>query len=640
MYIIEVIESQLRWVAGVFRIAQIGAAQFVKWSQKVSTNQALCESQIEIIDFPLYAVERVLLDETGKESNQFDYLDREQLLELLVTIEPGNDDQMVYFTYYVFEAEYQNDPAQGSLMGALFHVHVDNYFLKDFKVYGAKLILPSKYNKLVQDYNLAELKRIYQKLSVSGTLEKRREFAEEGYLAIFNQMNYDFACGKLTQRGISLLLPIINRAELLMGQKLWHERSLALLILLENASNQTPEKVLDYAAEAISALNKVLTEGKTEQSETYYNLALTYHYLVGVLPKEQVSHWLQAIGYLKQSAELNPLQTKWSFYLRLLYLPIKDETALLAETRSQEKAFFQQFTLNLGNSSTRLAYCLATEYRRFLEYLDWNGLGSGIFPMADYLYWLEMATNYQIEELPLTITLSQAGHFFHDEGVRLQRVDLLQTAMTHYQRLLNLEPDYAFTVIYLADSLEATAAIYCKQSEVTLASDFLNQAAVLYLAHLQSVKSNFSTLIHYAEFLERCLDYPELMSRPKLAKIKELALLAEEEGHGFYSQSGMIQARLALREVDETGVIFYLTRELLLHELCMKDEFQKCFDDSRFTSLSQINTFLLESIYFMQEIETNYYLDPVLKWEQLCEMNPEEVRIAWEKRKIELKNRG
>lgn len=505
-----------------------------------------------------------------------------------------------------------------------------------------------EYAILAANYDLEALDQIYSELLKTGTETEKQELAEAGYLELLHSLDFDFSCGKLDGVELDLLLPIVEKAENLLGKMLWYQRGRVYSILTQTQLAGNRDEALRYAEVAVSAYLEAIAERKNNTAKTedevieefsaHQFLAEIYGSLAEADAPNRVDWWRQAIHWMEQTIELDPLGAHWAEYLKLLYWPYVKEDVSLRELRQGERERFRRMTRELDGRLPGLAYRLASEYKRFWERVNWQQACPEVFPEADYLHWLELAKECRV--IKHDWQWVEMGHLFHHEGERLERIDLLRVALQRYQQALVLKGDSGFPVMYAVNVMEVMARLERQAGAAAVADAYLNQAQQFYRSHLEQVMANFSVLVQYAEFLERCaFEHPGLHQRPELAEIEGLALAAEQEGNGFYSQPGLLLARCALRRGDGEGAVFQLTRLLLLHELCMEEKFRKAQQCPLFVASALVAAFLADNLRFMTSIDEGYYLDPAIKWEQLRALSPVEVNEAWQARRVELAER-
>jgi len=507
---------------------------------------------------------------------------------------------------------------------------------------------PIEYNTLAENYDLEGLEQLYREYSETGTEVQKRELAEEGFLELLNNMDFDFSFGKLTETGIELMLPIVEKAEKLLGKTLWYQRGRAYSVLTQTRLKHSWETARKYGESAINAYLEAIEAGKQVVMQTeddliegfsaHRSLAEIYSIFAEADAENRLEWWRQALHWTEKTIELDPLGSYWVEYLKLLYWPYGKEEVSFDELRERERERFRRMTREFAGRVPGLAYQLASEYKRFWDRLEWHHLDTAIFPAADYFDWLEKAKDWPGRDNNLD--LSEMAHLYHNEGNRLQRRDLLWEALQRYQWMIGVDRDSAFPVLYTANTLESLANLCRAEGKLREAGDYLNKAQGLFEKHLKLVKSNFSVLIQYAEFLERCTyEYAGHHHRPKLQNILGLALEAERIGEGFYAGPGFLLARCALRQWDGQTAVFHLTRLLLLHELCLEEDFRKLQDAPLFTGVSEVRDFITESLKFMASIRESYYLHQTMPWKQLEPLSPAQVTEAWQARRVALVER-
>ncbi len=644
MYIIEVKSGNLCWVAAVYNNEIEGVDYLNLFKNAGHKDIQIKELSIE---FPVYVIERTQNDG----ANYFEYLSETDYFALIVRQKQNKyhkDSFGLYFTVYYFDEVYFQHPYENSFMGTLNHVYVDNYYLESEDA--DKRLGETYIKRLVKNLNLDELDNIFDKYLKKGTIEQKKELGE-AYYDSFCDMNYDFACSKLTDYGISLLLPVLDKASLLLENDLLEAYVSAHMILLEDAIEKYPDKVNEYFQLSVDIINRFLNESPENKQEGNRNLGLVYE-MMTEYNHYHPDFWLKSIHYIQKSIKINPVEGDWFSYLKLLYVPYKNRKVRKIDTnndieelyrqwneyRIKEIEEFKKFVRTSIDYDSNASLPLALAYKRLREYLAWLKDDLASFPENEYVYWINEAKRWQGENTT-RIDLTEAAFFFKAEGIRLGKIDLLENAARLFQKLIDKLEDTAFEVNYLAETWEAISNIHLKNKEYNLANTYLTKAVLLYDQFIDKVHSNRSVLMHYTKFLERCYLYPGNIKKPGLEKIKSLAKQTEEEGEGMYSAPTLLLTRLALYENNEKEAIFHVTRLLLLHELCVDDKLRELQQSSIVGPFSQLQEFLKEILTFMNEIEEGYYLDTKIKWEQLKLMGHGEIASSWEKRKIELKNR-
>lgn len=586
-------------------------------------NLLITKRQIALSRFPIYAVNR---------SAHFEYMDYESLLQCISDIEPESNDQKEYFSYYIFESEYIQKSTEENGRSSVYFTVVNNNFLNDYyKEYGARCITREMLENLAYYVDIERMDAYSERCLKEGAYDDKAELAE-AYMQLFGQICYDYACSKYSYEGLQDILEIVEKVEMLQGETLWELRADAYMNLLEAAAEEDPEQTLFYGEKCVEALNAYIAE-VGEEYIPYQKLSRVLHLLADQDDDKRFKHWKDALISIKKAVEIAPEEVNWIYYLQLLYTPLMEEDEDIEKNLPEEKKRFNELveTLQLVQG---IQYRIASDFHRLQD--------SGIYDISEeeYVFWLDKslerdaAVNYDFPEL------SDAAHFYHSEGVKRHRLDLLQRSLEYYLFQRNNEPRAGFTIHYIAKNLEDIATVYQENGKPEKADDYLSQALSYYMEHEDVFMDNFSVLSHYGEFLERCYyHYNGKSDKPSIEKIRSIAKLAEKEGNGFYSGPFLLQARMALEEKNEDLAIFQLQRSLLLHELCIDKEiikFSELYENSDFPKL---NKFLKETLQFMKEVDEGYYYDPKIRWPEIQLMNKEQTNQVWENRMKEIRSR-
>ncbi len=500
-----------------------------------------------------------------------------------------------------------------------------------------KKIIVMDYKTLVNNYDFEGMDQIYEKLIETGSVEDKKELAELGYLHLFSCMDFDFSCGKLTDFGIDLLLPVLEKSEKLLNQQLWYERGRAFSNLMETHMDKNWELAREYGNSAICSYTKNIEQNAESLFNSWIHLAEIYDWFSKKCIDDRLVYWKQAIQCIEETIKLKPVSAPWLHYLKLLYLPLDSENRSFFDFRTTEQERFRGITRNLGDSNLEIAFTLASEYKRYYEYIAWYKLNFEIFPETDYLYWLEKAKDWYGNEGFLST--NEVGHLYHNEGIRLSRKDLLLVAIDRFTQLIKTD-DSAFPILYAANSMEDLARLLKSEGMDGEATHYLNRALLLYEENLEMIKSNFSTLLNYGEFMERCAyEYIGNHKKPSPNQILLIALMAETEGEGFYSRPYSLMVKLALHMGDIDKAIFHYTQMLLLHELCLEEDVKKDLENPLFYEQPKMKEFLIKTIHFMESVREGYYLYQTCPWEKVRLLTPYEGSKIWENRCIELRQR-
>ena len=235
---------------------------------------------------------------------------------------------------------------------------------------------------------------------------------------------------------------------------------------------------------------------------------------------------------------------------------------------------------------------------------------------------------------------SNAGHFYKKEGIRLQRIDLLERALIYFEKVFyNYSNNGAFCIYYISNVLENIAGIYKKAGLAEKAAACITKALEWNEEHYETIETNYSLLFHYAEFLVRSYDYREDVQIPSLDFILSIIKRAEIKGDGYYSGSYFLQTQIALIQKNEHLAVASVSKALLLHELCIDNVVEEFYENLTKGIYPYLEKFLESTLAFLKEIRINYCYNPTIKFTALNLMSDTEVIEAWIIRKGELRKR-
>lgn len=496
------------------------------------------------------------------------------------------------------------------------------------------------------NYDITQLDHLYELTKTQYISKKeRKQLAKKGYCSLFWEMNYDNACGKLTETGIFNLLPMVDKMEVLLGKKLWRPRSAAYSILLEHLVAKKDIQIEEILKNTVFALENLKLKSPNSAYEIDYQLAVTYKTVLKTSYEKAFSYWEKAKLHIENSLAFNPEQiTAWSFYLQLIYFPyLQNESKIflsekINDAQQNEQNRIQEKLESFTKNNNQLPYYFAASFKELKDHLKWSKIDLSFFPNTIYHYWLDKSLNYYPEKTTRFET-TDASHFFHNQGLEYSRIDLIEKAIQLYQRVIDAIDENAFEVYYVAKAWQDISKIYLQQQENLKAEESLQKAKDFYEVHLTSIKQNPSTHSHYADFLEYCYLYNGNIQKPSLNKLTEIISVVEKESKGFYSRPYLYLMRLALYKNNENEAIHHLTKTLILHELCIKNEVDELLQTYKDSNYQELYTFLQETKAFMLEITENYYLDTELKWEEIRTMSIEAINEYWIKRKEQLRKR-
>jgi len=474
--------------------------------------------------------------------------------------------------------------------------------------------------------------QLFERYKHNGT-QAQKEALAENYLDLFHELCYDYACGKLLPDGVQLLPEIVEKIEVLKDLTDWSLRAQAFEILMEDAEErEETEAVIKNGHLAIEASRRYVAE-QGEYKQIYLNkISFCYYTLISYEPQAIDEYWMRSLEYSKNSICEDPEKANWIQYFHLLYSFLKNPTPRTVYEQAKERSFMREWSLSLGNNGS-LYFVIASSFIRYKEIQTYQE--QFIFPEQEYLYWLEASLH---EEKPQSSErrLSEAGHFYRKEGVRLKRIDLLEKALSLFQKMFYEEGEL-FALYYATDALEQLAILHNARGNGVYADVAIQQALDWNEEHRELIGQNFSVLLHYAEFLERCYHYQGSIFKPSLSLIEEIAVQAEAKGEGYYSGPYLILARVAMESKQERKAVRELSKMLLLHELCVNEgilEFYKTLDR---TAFPYVEKFLKSTMMFMSEVKEGYVFDPQIKISELEEMSEEQIIDAWILRKAEIR---
>ncbi|UII26329.1 hypothetical protein LVD15_24030 [Fulvivirga maritima] len=302
-----------------------------------------------------------------------------------------------------------------------------------------------------------------------------------------------------------------------------------------------------------------------------------------------------------------------------------------------EKATFENFAEDQFRKNSNVSMNICKSLDQLKEHIAWKKLPEQLFPEDLYLPWLNQVLNWEIKSIT-KIEAHENAHYLHNEGVRLERIDLLEKAEEIYQRLIDATESPAFEIYYLASNTEAISDIYLKQGELEKAYLFRNKTTEIYQSNLDSIINNYSTHSHYTEYLFRNYFFDGPIIKSSANDLEKHATMCEDEGKGHYSKPTMLRITLALHENKEDKAIFLMARLLILLEQLF-DETQNCLNHTDESLFPKFHSFLRETLAFFKETENGYYYDPKLRWDDVKDLSPKTIIDTWEERKAELREK-
>ncbi|MCR6640239.1 MAG: hypothetical protein NVV82_14925 [Sporocytophaga sp.] len=408
--------------------------------------------------------------------------------------------------------------------------------------------------------------------------------------------------------------------------------------MLEQACKEDPEKVPYILEETIDAFNNYLLSDPKEALEIHRLLSTAHQMVMEVDRRHAFLHWVNALDEIRKAITLSPEKASWSTLLQLIYMPLNDDVEWQhMQLKARESCELEMMVLE-GKYGSSISYTLALAYQQFKEYVEWKKL-KNVFPEDLALSWAEKALSYNPQEIT-RMDLHECIEFFHRIGSSRMRVDFLLKTISLYERLLKASSDFALEVSQIVGIWKEIAEINLRNQEKVKADKALAEAQAIYRKHFDQVKSNPSTYLRYAEFLEYCsFTYDGTINKPSLSELKDVTDEVEIQSKGFLSYPYVLLMRIALFQNDEKQAILELTKSLILHECCISSTIDNLLEEFKNSNYKEVYTFLNETKLFMEEVSKNYYYDPALSWKQLRTMSAEELKVYWENRKDEIRNR-
>lgn len=633
MYVIEVKQETEAWLVAICPYKEQAIAYLDTLSPHIQVHASCYNIAKET--FPLIVIEHMGIAPKTKSSFAFCSVEDLQFRFTDLRMQKVDDPEHVYFKYYFFDEEYFQSASDDNYMNYLRHTIVTNDVLNEpYEI----SIFHELIKQCVSNYDIDGLNDLFEQTKIVNTSRLEKEdLALNGYSNLFWDMNYDHACGKLTETGMQYLLPMVENMEILLEEKKWQQRSFALHILLEQACKDAPEKIPFILEDTIESFNNYLLSNPEETLEIHRLLSLAHRMVMEVDARHAFMHWSHALTEIKKATDYSPEKASWFTLLQLIYMPLNDdkqwEHMQLKARASREREMIVLESI-YGAS---IAYPLALAYQQLKEYLDWKNIDY-LFPEVTALSWAEKALAYNPREIT-RMDLHECAQFFNQIGLARKRVDFLLKTISLYEPLLNVSNDCALEVYYIANLWKEIAEINLSKNESALADKALEQAQAIYKKYFDQVKDNPSVYLRYAEFLEYCFSYNGNISKPSLSDLKHIADEIEIQSEGFLSYPYELLMRIALFQNDEKQAILELTKSMILHESCASSTIDELLEELKNSNYDQLITFLNDTKAFIQEVNENYYYDPEVKWKQMKKMSEEELIVYWEKRKNEIRNR-
>ena len=625
IYIVEVENNSKKNIVGIYN-DESEFNQFKKEYPELNNNK-LSVIKISFTQFPFFIVEKLCAKVDNNENNYL-YKDYEGVDHLIKKIKRDDTKEVYYKCYFIREPMFIND-INYNCLDYLYQVEINNRFLDVYNFNDPKSSMnESLLSSMAYNFDIYSMERNYNEFK-AGVSTFSKQNLLEAYISMLGQMQYDFACGKLNNQGLSALLPTIKIIEDLEEKPFYGFRAQIYMILMEVSEKDNFTEAKNYCLKAIASLEEDFKVNKEDFQDGCNYMAECFLFLSKEANKSH--YWIEALKWIKKSLEADPLNGNWFLYFKMIYLP-EDEFVKFKDLQNKEIEESKSYVKQLANKPI-LYTIIATQFKRLLE------VSKNYNFDEEYFFFLNKSLEIPIKESMHILRLSDIGHFYHNEGVRLQRIDLLEKALEYHEFINKNEDLNALSVYYLAKDYIEISNIYFNKKDHEASDNYLQTAADCFEVNYNVIKTKYSPLLHYFEFLVNSKLTNKNITLPTTQKIKSIGNKLITMGEGFYSDPYFLMAKIALNENNEELATAFITRSLILHELCIDKEILEFKNKYSNLKFEKLNKFLDKTIDFIQRVRKNYYYAPEIKWIELKEMNNNEVLSQWELVKARIEER-
>lgn len=478
--------------------------------------------------------------------------------------------------------------------------------------------LEERLSALVTDYDLEGIIVLSREAPQGDKDAWKKQIMEEGFMYLYYYLLYDHSCGKLSEGGLDFLSEVVEATEEFHGSPLREMRAQVMSCRLDEVKETNPVQTKEIALQAINELSQEVPIPRSSlqlRADFYFQLAQ-------VDEINAVQHWQSAMKDVNEAADFN----LWILY----HVWDRDIPGMPEAKQHALNEFHDRLNLHLELEDD-FVWQILDDGIRMLEGRSTTELEKQV------LIWLELALQWPVINAKPEL-LRKAGLILHKQGNAHQRLDYLNKAIECFELFIERDPLHAMEVYYLASVWEDRALL--EEKNGSDGTESLMNAWQTYQTHEDIVRVNFSSLLHYGEFIERLYFHDKLINGPSIETVRALAMEAEQEGNGFYSGPGMIFARLAIGENDPETAIFHLSRLLLLFELNIDDVISNLRESLTNDAPVAVKKFLDQALIFMKEVRDGYYFHPALSISELNMLSQEETLNAWQERMVEIRNRN
>jgi len=307
MHVLQVIKNNQAWIVAIS--SDIDKISKYKNEQSIDFESQFIQFQIPFNTYPFIILETEY--DPNKNNGSFDFFPVDKVESSIQEFikNKNNPDDYVYISYHFIYEDYFQENANINLMHLLNRTEITNHELKNHIPLS---IFNEQVKKYTFDYNIDGLDELFEQTKTNTISEKEKvNLAINGYEKLFCYLLYDFDCGKLTEHGIELLLPMVAKIELLLGEKQWKLQSIVQKINLEHLCNTQPGNTALAFSNTISALRKQLINNPEEKEEIHYSFSSVYSLMIHADPVNAMSHWENALQEIYQTTHISPELVSW-----------------------------------------------------------------------------------------------------------------------------------------------------------------------------------------------------------------------------------------------------------------------------------------------------------------------------------------